>query len=135
MSARDDYSHLAAYAEGRTRSWVLTVAEAGAALDEIDRLRTLGGDGEAPKPDLLEPADDPYLTSYYFGFDATGVGVVDRILEAVCRAGKAYHSTEMWNDPWDNTEPSERDLIQNAANASAAAIRATLSGDTSEADK
>lgn len=79
----------------------------------------------APLPSqLLEPsAPEPYLQSYWFGFTSTGLAHVDAILEAVCRAGKAYHSTEWWNDEGAFDGPTYQDLIQAAADALAAKIR------------
>lgn len=56
--------------------------------------------------------------AYYYEFDATGAPEIDKILEAVARAGKAYHNTCDWNDPdFDGKTPVEK--IQNAANEAA----------------
>ena len=38
------------------------------------------------------------LNSYYFSFEKTGNEKVDNLLYAICRAGKAFHSTSQWND-------------------------------------
>jgi hypothetical protein len=43
-------------------------------------------------------ASDWRMDAYYFGFDHTGVAMIDRILSAVAHAGKAYHHTEDWTD-------------------------------------
>lgn len=55
---------------------------------------------------MSEPIDQDDLIgclkvgAYYYGFDPTEVPAVDRILGAVCRAGKMYHHTDMWTgDP------------------------------------
>ena len=63
------------------------------------------------------------VQSYYFGFDLTGVEPVDAILRAVARAGKAYHNTSEWADPWNDDEQSQESLIQQAADAAAAEWR------------
>lgn len=63
------------------------------------------------------------LQAYYYGFDPTGVEAVDRILAAVATAGKAYHNTEQWGDPWDDDETPPADLIQAAANLAAAEFK------------
>lgn len=87
---------------------------------------------------LLEPIDpDARMDAYYYGFEPTGVGIVDRILSAVAYAGKAYHNTSDWadNDPgdWPYLLPdggdSAEQAIQNAAIAAAAAIRAAVGGE------
>ena len=77
---------------------------------------------------LAEPAsEDEGLRdhAYYFGFTQTGVGIIDRILSEVCRAGKGYHSTEHWQDadPRVNGGKSYEESIQDAADAAAEAIR------------
>lgn len=63
-----------------------------------------------------------YFHAYYYGFEATGVPAIDRILEAVARSGKLYHHTDMWSDsdPYFLGGVSCEQLIQNAANAAAA---------------
>ena len=66
------------------------------------------------------------LTSYYFDFEATGVPEIDMVLGAVCWAAKMYHSTEGWAEDGWNGEPSEVANIQKAANAAAAALRASM---------
>lgn len=68
--------------------------------------------------------------AYYYGFDPTEVPAVDRILGAVCRAGKMYHHTDMWTgdlytqyrqrQPMD--PPTPVDVIQTTANEAAAEI-------------
>ncbi len=63
------------------------------------------------------------LSAYYYSFDETGSLIVDEILSAVARAGKAYHSTEYWSRPLEKGDISERDKIQQAANNAANKIR------------
>lgn len=65
---------------------------------------------------------EPCLDSYYFSFDKTGIPVIDKILAAVAVAGKAFHSTDQWNDiakcTWlDGDTPVK--WIQSAANDAA----------------
>lgn len=75
---------------------------------------------------LLAPnPEPPRLNSYYFSFDATGIGIIDRILQAVRDAGKAYHHTEGWMDD-EGGKKTEADKIQDAANEAAATLRAAL---------
>jgi hypothetical protein len=38
------------------------------------------------------------MDAYYYGFDKTGERSIDRILSAVAWAGKAFHSTDQWNE-------------------------------------
>lgn len=61
------------------------------------------------------------MQAYYYGFDFTGVEAIDRILSAVAVAGKAYHSTDSWDEsPYgDEDGPSCAEHIQLAANAAA----------------
>ena len=62
------------------------------------------------------------MNAYYYSFDETGVLIVDKILEAVARAGKAYHHTECWNDEGiAGGTPVE--WIQQAADKCAAEIK------------
>lgn len=67
------------------------------------------------------------MSAYYFDFEPTGVEAIDRILAAVCKAGKGYHSTDGWNEPLFG-EPEDGktyiDLIQQMANEAALALRA-----------
>lgn len=70
----------------------------------------------------------PRMDAYYYGFEETGVEVVDRILSAVACAGKAYHHTESWNEVATSSELFLRgncpiEWIQNAANDAAHAFR------------
>ena len=62
-----------------------------------------------------------YVHAYFYGFDLTGVEPVDDILRAVASAGKMYHNTEEWGDPWDGDTPSEVQKIQTAADEAAEA--------------
>lgn len=83
----------------------------------------------------LRPLDpDARMDAYYYGFERTGIGVVDAILSEVATAGKAYHGTEYWMDDYDEaTWPgredrrSHQDRIQDAANNAARIIRDLLS--------
>jgi len=76
-------------------------------------------------PEQIEMLDngrgDRRLDAYFFSFEPTGVVEVDRILAAIARAGKAYHSTEMWDESSDYEDdgPSFIELIQSAANSAA----------------
>jgi hypothetical protein len=61
------------------------------------------------------------LNSYYFSFEKTGNEKVDNLLYAICRAGKAFHSTSQWNDDvgemYENVKgDTPIEWIQNAAN-------------------
>ena len=62
-----------------------------------------------------------YFKAYYFALEATGDEGVDRILEAVARAGKSYHHTEMWNEPGSLGEHSCIEEIERAAKDAAVA--------------
>lgn len=69
------------------------------------------------------------LSGYYIDFEPTGEFAIDLILSAVARAGKAYHSTDCWNDEtplYDDRFRGECpvDWIQNAANDAAVSIAA-----------
>jgi len=61
------------------------------------------------------------MDAYYYGFDATGVEEIDRILCSVASAGKGYHHTEYWGEKRDGEE-SYISLIQRAANEAAKAM-------------
>lgn len=67
------------------------------------------------------------LKAYYYGFDFTGCDPVDRILEAVARAGKSAHHTDDWNTPDGADGLSPADRIQQAAQAAAEAFNAKRS--------
>ncbi|WP_333571289.1 hypothetical protein [Sphingomonas sp.] len=77
---------------------------------------------------MSEEAEKPLnLSGYYIDFEPTGVFEIDLILSAVARAGKAYHSTEDWDEetpPYDHRFKGNTplDWIQNAANDAAAAL-------------
>lgn len=66
------------------------------------------------------------LTAYHFSFKPTGDDDVDRILEAVASAGKAYHNTSDWGEKneW-NDNKSCADVIQERAQALADKINGT----------
>ena len=38
------------------------------------------------------------MNAYYYSFEPTGLECIDKILEAVARAGKGAHHTEDWED-------------------------------------
>ena len=88
--------------------------------------------------ELIEPLPEgARFDAYYYGFEPTGVGVVDAILSAVAVAGKGAHSTESWgeashSDDYYRNRPglvdgdSAEDLIQKNANQSAEAIRESV---------
>lgn len=87
---------------------------------------------------VIEPlSNDARLSAYYYSFEPTGVGAIDAILSAVAHAGKAYHNTEDWTEPWYRTLPNggatAEEGIQSAANAAARAIEALV--DEIEADR
>lgn len=78
---------------------------------------------------ILEPISaDARMDAYYYGFDKTGIGVIDRILSAVAIAGKAYHHTSEWSEsPWGEEDgPSYAERIQIAANEAADIIRSSV---------
>ncbi|WP_199182503.1 hypothetical protein [Cryobacterium sp. Y11] len=86
--------------------------------------------------ELIAPLpDDARFDGYYFGFDPTGIGIVDAILSAVAVAGKGSHHTESWseeNDYYADGRPglvggtSGADTIQKNAERSAEVVRALL---------
>ena len=79
---------------------------------------------------ILDPLDpDARMDAYYYSFERTGVGIIDKILSAVAIAGKGAHSTEWWDD--DEDKPTFVDRIQQAANEAAEAIRASTEGEQS----
>lgn len=74
------------------------------------------------------------MVAYNYSFEPTGNLVIDRILSAVARAGKASHDTEYWGDR-SNGE-SYIDEIQNFANEAAiitTKIQDTLSNKNGDA--
>lgn len=73
---------------------------------------------------LLAPGDpNARMDAYYYGFEATGVGIVDGILSAVAQAGKSYHGTDMWAETEQWTPVSHEQRIQQAADDAARRIR------------
>ena len=75
-------------------------------------------------------SDELRMDAYYYGFEPTGVRIIDEILSAVAHAGKAYHNTENWTDDWfgrgkflPNGGDTAAEAIQNAANHAAEVIR------------
>lgn len=94
--------------------------------EEFDR--GLAAHDKRQREKLLAPGNpDARMSAYYYGFEPTGVGIIDGILSAVATAGKHFHSTDMWADepePHENwRDMSEEQRIQQAANVAAAAIR------------
>lgn len=77
-----------------------------------DHARLSAALGEATKP----AAEPLRMDAYYYGFELTGVGIIDRILSAVASAGKAFHHTDDWTDDTWSSGPSEQDKIQWVAN-------------------
>lgn len=83
------------------------------------------------RADLAKPGDpSARMEAYYYGFDRTGVGIIDDILSAVAHAGKAFHGTENWTEFWygrGDFLPHGGDTpvqaIQNAADAAAEKVR------------
>jgi hypothetical protein len=68
-------------------------------------------------------SEELQMRAYYYEFTPTGVVEIDRILEAVARAGSAYHHTEYWSDQ-DTAHNGESfaDFIQRRANEAAVAL-------------
>lgn len=64
--------------------------------------------------------------AYYFGFVETGDPAIDKILSAICFAGKGYHHTQDWvemiDDYGDYTGGSYEEWIQGSANEAAKEI-------------
>jgi hypothetical protein len=65
------------------------------------------------------------MNAYYYGFDETGVDVIDDLLEQIAIAGKMHHNTNAWADTDDNGE-SYISRIQQSARVAAETFR-TLS--------
>jgi hypothetical protein len=63
--------------------------------------------------------------SGYLSFSGTGSPLIDAILQALESAGDAYHNTVQWDEPAEEGGPSYIELIQQAANAAAAALTAS----------
>lgn len=65
--------------------------------------------------------------SYYFGFSETNQPDIDKVLSAICYAGKGYHHTDGWgeavSDYGDFYGGSYVAWIQNAANEAAQRIK------------
>lgn len=73
--------------------------------------------------EVLDSRGDRKFDAYYISFEPTGNEAIDRILVAIARAGKLYHSTEWWHEEdfaVDGATPA--DLIQIAANTAAKAV-------------
>lgn len=70
------------------------------------------------------------MDAYYFGFERTGVGIIDAILSAVAIAGKGVHSTEGWADEefarYHSDQLTYEQRIQKAADDAAATLRSLL---------
>jgi hypothetical protein len=111
-----DMAHTAAVMGEEVETLRAMLAEQDAALERMEA--------------LVRPYEDrPQMDAYYYGFTPTGVEIVDRILSAVAVAGKAYHHTESWTDQDEWTNPSHAARIQQAAEAAATSLRATLTGE------
>jgi hypothetical protein len=80
----------------------------------VERVRALAAPGDP----------DARMDAYYYGFEPTGIGIIDAILSAVATAGKHYHGTDMWTD--EDYGPSEEACIQAAADKAALELRAAL---------
>lgn len=63
-----------------------------------------------------------HMDAYYYGFEPTGIDVIDNILCSVASAGKGAHHTEHWN------EYGYPALIQKAANIAADELRRSRAG-------
>jgi len=69
------------------------------------------------------------MAAYYYGFEATGVAAIDKILSAIACAGKCFHDTSQWVEAVGksyeyHTGDCPVDWIQNAANQAAAMLSA-----------
>ncbi len=64
-----------------------------------------------------------YLNAYYYSFEPTGVIEIDRILEAVAMAGKAYHNTDGWRNTSYEEGKTYVDLIQDRAKEAAERLK------------
>jgi hypothetical protein len=68
-----------------------------------------------------------FFDAYYFSMNPTGVEEIDKILSALCLAGKGYHHTQDWNEDKDDWEDysggSYAQWIQSAANEAAEEIK------------
>ncbi len=75
--------------------------------------------------DLAAPGDpNARMDAYYYGFERTGVGIIDDILSAVAQAGKSFHGTDMWAETDEKFYPvSHEQLIQQAADRAAEKIK------------
>ena len=68
------------------------------------------------------------MDAYYYQFQKTGCGQIDKILSAIATAGKAFHHTDQWNDDvdkrWAGNHEGKTPIewIQNAGNAAAVDI-------------
>lgn len=76
---------------------------------------------------INEPFDeDKRMDAYYYGFERTGVAIIDEILSQVAIAGKGSHHTDTWSDELDweyyDSKLSFADRIQSAANDAAKRI-------------
>lgn len=76
-----------------------------------------------------------HLLSRQGPFEPTGVEAIDLILSAVASAGKGYHHTDGWSEPfnWQGSRAPFRgdsyiEWIQNAANDAAALVRTPQGG-------
>ena len=63
------------------------------------------------------------MSSYWYDFERTGVEAIDRILAEIAWSGKAFHSTEFWNNKEEGWM-SYIERIQAAADSAAIDITA-----------
>lgn len=77
---------------------------------------------EALAMKVIDRKKERRMDAYYFGFDETGVEIVDQILAAVAAAGKGSHHTECW-DQYPNEEFSYIDAIQHFAEHAAMEVK------------
>ncbi len=64
-----------------------------------------------------------YMRAYYHEFKPTECDSVDAVLEAIAMAGRAYHSTECWDEAEHLGPEGYWTLIQTRANEAATLIR------------
>lgn len=89
-----------------------------------------GGLEPTPTTDggMMGPQPVWRMDAYYYGFEMTGIAIIDRILSAVACAGKSFHHTQDWNDeatPYEHLRGNTvQEWIQLAANDAAEVLRA-----------
>lgn len=75
----------------------LTKEESERKYNEYVRVRAIAKQ-ELPENGLSTKGNGNDIRAYYFGFVATGVPEIDRILQAVAAAGCGSHHTNEWSD-------------------------------------